>query len=93
MANQWLNFKKLLYRLLVIKQNFGNVKYMTQLGSLKLMQSKMSSLNSYHDNIQITMKIEQNNQDRFLDVLFISIVEAISTTVCCKVTNTVSRKK
>ena len=30
------------------------------------------SLNSYHSNIQFTMKIEQNNQIPFFDVLLIS---------------------
>ena len=49
----------------------------------------LSSLTSYHSNIQFTMKIERNNQSLFLDVFFfIRRMETISTSVYHRVTNT-----
>ena len=48
----------------------------------------LSSLNSYYSNTQFKLKIGQNNQVPFLDVLLTGNVETISTAVYRKVTNT-----
>ena len=48
----------------------------------------LSSLNSYHNNIQFTSEIGQNNQIPFSNVFLIHNMEAISSTVYRKVTIT-----
>ena len=72
----------------MIKLNFGNVYDTIAFIKTDSMKNVLLSLNSYHGNIQFTMKIEQNNHIQFLDVLLISNSKAISTTVHAKATNT-----
>ena len=48
----------------------------------------LETLNSYHTNIKLTIEIESENKDSFLDVLLIHSNSLISTKVYRKNTNT-----